>query len=393
MSLNLDKTTWKRVRLGDVIRRSRIQVDPANGDVDRYVGGGHIDSDSLTIERFGDVDDGQMGSTFTYLFQPGQVLFVSASYYLRKSGVVNFSGVVADKTYVLDAVPENGLLQEFLPFVLVSDHFIAYATAEATGSMNSRLLWGQMQRYEFDLPPLDEQQRLADLLWTVERDRQASVAGVAAARAVLTQLRSDAFGTEGPSAPAGELFDITIGRQRSPKHEVGEHMVPYLRSANVTLDGIDLSDVKQMNFTPDEQEKFRLESGDVLVSEGSASATAVGMPAVWRGELAGMVCFQKTLLRYRAIEGVSLPGFVEHWCAWAFETGAFLRASSGTNIHHICLAGALRMDVRRLSLEEQSRFLARAAAAASAVSAISAAERSSARLHDQLLGEIFEGAQ
>ncbi|MFG3047803.1 restriction endonuclease subunit S [Streptomyces sp. NPDC048241] len=393
MSLNLDKTTWKRVRLGDVIRRSRAQADPANGDVDRYVGGGHIDSDSLTIERFGDVDDGQMGSTFTYLFQPGQILFVSARPYLRKSGVVNFSGVVADKTYVLDAVPENGLLQEFLPFVLASDHFIAYATAEATGSMNPRLLWGRMQRYEFDLPPLDEQQRLADLLWAVERDRQASVAGMAAARAVLTQLRSDAFGAEGPSATAGELFDITIGRQRSPKHEVGEHMVPYLRSANVTLDGIDLSDVKQMNFTPDEQAKFCLESGDVLVSEGSASATAVGMPAVWRGELAGAVCFQNTLLRYRAIDGVSLPGFVEHWCAWAFETGAFLRASSGTNIHHIGVKGASGMDVRRLPLEEQSRFLARAAAAASAVSAISAAERTSACLRDQLLGEIVGGAQ
>lgn len=191
MSLNLDKTTWKRVRLGDVIRRSRTQADAANGDVDRYVGGGHIDSDSLTIERFGDVDDGQMGSTFTYLFQPGQVLFVSARPYLRKSGVVNFSGVVADKTYVLDAAPENGLLQEFLPFVLASEHFINYATAEATGSMNPRLLWGRMQRYEFDLPPLDEQQRLADLLWASEFYRQGLAATDAALRSTRQILLRD----------------------------------------------------------------------------------------------------------------------------------------------------------------------------------------------------------
>ena len=96
-----------------------------------------------------------MGSTFRYVFEPGQILFVSARPYLRKTGVVDFSGVVADKTYVLDALPENGLLQEFLPFVLASDPFIEYATAEATGSMNPRLLWGPLQRYEFDLPPLD----------------------------------------------------------------------------------------------------------------------------------------------------------------------------------------------------------------------------------------------
>ncbi|MFJ6460336.1 restriction endonuclease subunit S [Streptomyces sp. NPDC091387] len=207
MSLNLDKSTWKRVRLGDVIRRSRTQADPANGDVDRYVGGGHIDSDSLTIDRFGEVDDGQMGSTFTYLFRPGQILFVSARPYLRKSGVVSFSGVVADKTYVLDAVLENGLLQEFLPFVLASDHFIAYATAEATGSMNPRLLWGQMQRYEFDLPPLDEQQCLADMLWALERHGQKVIDGRARALHLHEAART-ALLTTGPDGDwRGAVWD------------------------------------------------------------------------------------------------------------------------------------------------------------------------------------------
>ena len=46
----------------------------------------------------GDVGDGQMGSTFRYVFRPGQVLFVSARPYLRKTGVPEFGGVVADTT-------------------------------------------------------------------------------------------------------------------------------------------------------------------------------------------------------------------------------------------------------------------------------------------------------
>lgn len=173
MSLNLDRSTWKRVKLGDVVLRSRAQADPFKGDVDRYVAGGHIDTDGVIIRRSGDVADGQMGSTFHYSFEPGQVLFVSARPYLRKTGIPDFSGVVADKTYVLEAVPGNGLLQSMLPFLLTSDRFVEYANQEATGSMNPRLLWGAMQRYEFGLPPLDEQQRIADLLWTVERQRLA----------------------------------------------------------------------------------------------------------------------------------------------------------------------------------------------------------------------------
>ena len=118
MSLDLDKSTWKHVRLGDVIRRSRKQVDPFEAGVERYVAGGHIDGNSMTVDRWGDPSDGQMGSTFRYVFEPRPDPLCLGRPYLRKSGVVDFSGVVADKTYVLDAVSENGLLQEFLPFVL-----------------------------------------------------------------------------------------------------------------------------------------------------------------------------------------------------------------------------------------------------------------------------------
>ncbi|OSZ62124.1 hypothetical protein OQI_01570 [Streptomyces pharetrae CZA14] len=393
MNLNLDKSAWKRVALGDVAKHVTDRVDAETSGLERFLAGEHIPSNDLAITQWGIIGRDPIGPMFYKRFKPGHVLYVSRRSYLRKTAVPEFEGITGEKTFVLESRDESVLLQRFLPFVLSAEVFHSYAVANSRGSVNPYINWTELANYEFDLPPLDEQQCLADLLWAVERDRQASVAGVAAARVVLTQLRSDAFGTEGPCSTADELFDITIGRQRSPKHEVGEHLVPYLRSANVTFDGIDLSDVKQMNFTPDEQAKFRLESGDVLVSEGSASATAVGMPAVWRGELAGTVCFQNTLLRYRAIDGISLPGFVEHWCSWAFETGAFLRASSGTNIHHIGVKGASGMEVRRLTLEEQSRFLARAATATSAISAKSAAERASARLRDQLLDEIFGGAQ
>ena len=75
-------------------------------------------------------------------------------------------------------------------------------------------------------------------------------------------------------------------------------MVPYLRAANVTWDGLDLSDVKSMNFTPQEQEIYRLRHGDVVLGEASGSPHEVGKPAIWRNDLDGC-CFQNTLLRVR----------------------------------------------------------------------------------------------
>ncbi len=46
-----------------------------------------------------------------------------------------------------------------------------------------------------------------------------------------------------------ELAEVRLGRQRSPKNHSGSRMRPYLRAANVTWSGLDLNDVKEMNFT------------------------------------------------------------------------------------------------------------------------------------------------
>lgn len=63
------------------------------------------------------------------------------------------------------------LSQEFLPFIMTSEPFHAFAIQESKGSVNPYVNWSDIERYEFDRPPLDEQTRVADLLWAVERHR------------------------------------------------------------------------------------------------------------------------------------------------------------------------------------------------------------------------------
>ncbi len=111
-------------------------------------------------------------------------------------------------------------------------------------------------------------------------------------------------------------------------------MVPYLRAANVKDGLLDLSDVKSMNFDPKEQERFALRPGDVLVTEGSGSLSAVGASAVWQGELSGVICFQNTLLRLRPRPSTD-PRFLGWWCRYAFADGLFASIATGANIHHV----------------------------------------------------------
>lgn len=171
MSLNLDKTTWKRVYLGDVATASKEKVDPDSAEIERYIAGEHMDTNDLTIHRWGAVGDGYLGPAFHRRFRPGQVLYGSRRTYLRKVAVAEFNGVTANTTFVIETKNASVLLQEFLPFVMSSEPFHAFAIQESRGSVNPYVNWSDIERYEFDLPPLDEQKQLADLLWAIERNR------------------------------------------------------------------------------------------------------------------------------------------------------------------------------------------------------------------------------
>jgi type I restriction enzyme S subunit len=63
-------------------------------------------------------------------------------------------------------------------------------------------------------------------------------------------------------------------------------------------------------------------------------------------------------MRYRAIEGVSVPAFVNHWCLCAYESGIFLDIAGGTNIKHISAMRAVRMPVRLPDVADQERIAA-----------------------------------
>ncbi|MFY1599714.1 restriction endonuclease subunit S, partial [Micromonospora sp. WMMD737] len=168
MSLSLDKRTWKRTILGDVAEASKEKCDPADGEVERYVAGEHMDTDDLTIHRWGEIGDGYLGPAFHRRFRPGQVLYGSRRTYLRKVAVADFDGVCANTTFVIQPKDERVLLSRFLPFVLTAEPFHAFALAESKGSVNPYVNWSDIARYEFGLPPLDEQKRIADLLWAVQ---------------------------------------------------------------------------------------------------------------------------------------------------------------------------------------------------------------------------------
>lgn len=165
-----------------------------------------------------------------------------------------------------------------------------------------------------------------------------------------------------PELPEGWMWvrvaqvgDVQLGRQRSPQHHQGDHMRPYLRVANVYEDRIDLTDVKEMNFTPEEFEVYKLAYGDILLNEGQ-SLELVGRPAMFKNEVDGC-CFQNTLVRFRAFDGLDRRYALLVFRAY-LHTGRFQRiASWTTSIAHLGASRFAEMEFPLPPAAEQAEIV------------------------------------
>ena len=158
-----------KVKFGDVVRETKGKVDRNNNPYEFYVAGDHMDSEDLTIHRHGCFATDDVGPAFIREFKRGQVLYGSRRTYLKKVAVADFDGVTANTTFVLETKDQGVLMQELLPFIMLSEGFTAWSVGKSKGSTNPYVLFSDLADYEFELPPIALQKELSDLLWQMFR--------------------------------------------------------------------------------------------------------------------------------------------------------------------------------------------------------------------------------
>ncbi len=141
-----------------------VRVAPADTTLDRYVGLEHLDPETLKIRRWGTPGD-VIGEKLH--FWPGDIIFGKRRAYQRKLAVADFEGICSAHAMVLRARPDV-VLPEFLPFFMQSDLFMNRALEISVGSLSPTINWRTLAEQEFPLLPLEEQRRIADLLWAAD---------------------------------------------------------------------------------------------------------------------------------------------------------------------------------------------------------------------------------
>ena len=193
-------------------------------------------------------------------------------------------------------------------------------------------------------------------------------------------------------ASVEQLGHVQLGRQRSPKNRSNRFPTKYIRAANLTEDGLELDDVLDMEFHPNELETYRLTPGDILLSEASGSPDHVGKPVVWNGEIKDC-CFQNTVIRLRpfAIPSEYPLTVFRHY----YRSKLFAKVSAGVGINHLSAGKFSALPFPLAPLAEQKQI---AAEVEERLSVIAVAQQQlesnlirSDRLRQSILKQAFEG--
>ncbi|MBO2465046.1 restriction endonuclease subunit S [Actinomadura violacea] len=381
--MNIDRFNWGTVRFGDLVKQATSTGKGRTGD--RVVGLEHLDSDALAVRRSAPE---KTDHAFTRRFRAGQVLYGKRRVYQRKAGRVGFDGVCSNDIIVMESASE-ALHADLLPIIIQTQSFVEHALATSVGSLSPRTNWKSIADFCFNLPTIEDQVRIADLVWASEEVAVRAQAAVDAAWAVEKRALEDAYkSSTWPIVRLDSVGEVQLGRMQHRKYQTGRFSRPYVRVANVQDDHLDLAEVFEMDFDDKHYPKFALMPGDVLTVEGNGSLEEIGRSAMWSGEI-DECCFQKALLRFRPGPGV-VPEFAYGWLRRKYYRGDLAKmATRTTTLANITAVRFAAMDFPLPGLEVQNEVVRRVAEAREARRALEEHARASRRLVRGLIDRIF----
>ena len=162
--MSLRKENWNQIRFDEVADcLERHSKNPIIDGFDRYVGLEDINGETLRIESSGEI---AKGTTFTKIFNNGDILFGKRRPYLRKIAVADFNGICSGDILVFRN--KKSILPELLPIYVSSQSFINYAIKTSAGSLSPRTKWKDLAKFDILLPPIEEQRQIATLFQSIE---------------------------------------------------------------------------------------------------------------------------------------------------------------------------------------------------------------------------------
>ncbi len=145
------------------------------------------------------------------------------------------------------------------------------------------------------------------------------------------------------------IAKIELGKTLDNARNTGTNY-PYLRSANVRWNAVDLGDLKEMRFEPEEIERYTIRYNDLLICEGGD----VGRSCVWTDRQE--ILYQNALHRVRFYSNCN-PFYFMYYMMYYESHGIIKSLCKGVTIKHLTGNVLAHIPFALPPLEEQSRIV------------------------------------
>lgn len=299
-----DKKHWIVHKFSDIAENIVERVMPCAGDEATYIGLEHMESGSLHIKTW--------GSKTTLIgekvrIKQGDVLFAKRNAYLKRAAIAPFDGIFSAHGMVFRPKTEI-VTQEFFPFFIFSDIFMERAIKISVGSLSPTVNWTALKKEEFALPPIQEQKKIAEVLWAADE----ALATYRTVR-VRTQQLQQAFINKWVDAHSTKFYKFSDIWKQSPESgcsasEVARETGHYVLS---------LSAISEKGYKPGERkcvertskmEKAILSKGDLLISR-SNTMELVGLSVIYSDDT-NNVSFPDTMMRISINESEAIKEYI-----------------------------------------------------------------------------------
>ena len=271
-------------RFDDIAINSTEKKKPVESDKEHYLGLEHLDSGTFKVSRFGS-EVAPIGDKL--IMKKGDVLFGKRRAYQKKVAIAPFDGIFSAHGMVLRP-KEDVIDKDFFPLFIASDYFLDAAIKISVGSLSPTINWRDLKELKFNLPELDEQKKLAEVLWQIVATMESYKKLLAKSDEMVKAKFVEMFGDPVANPKKWEIktvksisSDIRYGTSK-PSNENGKYI--YLRMNNITSEGeLDLKDIKYIDADDVELEKCSVRKGDILFNRTN-SLELVGKTCVYKEE-------------------------------------------------------------------------------------------------------------
>ncbi len=189
---------------------------------------------------------------------------------------------------------------------------------------------------EIPLPPIETQRKIADVLDKAQSLIDKRKEQLEKLDELVQSVFLEMFGDPDKNpkhwgkGKLEDLADIVSGITKGRKVSGQDILIsiPYMRVANVQDGHLVLEDIKEIEVLPHEIKKYRLEYGDLLMTEGG-DPDKLGRGAIWRNEIPTCI-HQNHIFRVRLDKKMVMSEYMCYLVGSPYGKIYFLRAAKQT---------------------------------------------------------------